>query len=381
MSRTRLRLLYKPGFCPSPDQIFSQFDKFMQLKSEVHWIQHPDGYWILRNPEYPTFLQVNNIDKNVICQLGKKPIPAIANKYDLTIQEFQQLLQKLAATGMLEGTEPPPKKISLAQILFFKIPLFNPDEWLAENIDKLRWIWTTGFAFFLCFFLSQTFFLWLAYATDVVSAHQQVWGDLSLASTNLLKLGFATMLVILLHELGHAFTLKHFGGIVPEIGLLFMCFMPGMYTNTSDQYSLIKRKQRVLVVAAGVIVQIVIWALALWLLLASPPHSILQQNSYLFMSAALVTVVLNLNPLNAFDGYYLLVAITGINNLRKRSLEFYLDLFRRQPSPEKTSDQAILAIYAPLSIIYTVLVLSYMLWLVGNWIKEVLPMISIPLSI
>ena len=131
------------------DQIFYQLDKFMRLKSEVHWIQHIDGYWILRNPEYLTFLQVNNTERNIICQLGKKPIPAIANRYDITIQEFQELLQKLAATGMLEGTEPPPKKFSLAQILFFKIPLFNPDEWLAENIDKLRWIWTTGFAFFL----------------------------------------------------------------------------------------------------------------------------------------------------------------------------------------------------------------------------------------
>ena len=145
--------------------------------------------------------------------------------------------------------------------------------------------------------------------------------------------------------------------------------------------SLVKRKQRVLVVAAGVIVQIVIWALAIWLLLASPPHSIWQQNSYLFMSAALVTVVLNLNPLNAFDGYYLLVAMTGINNLRRRSLEFYFDLFRRQESPEKISDQSILAIYAPLSIIYTILVLGYMLWLVGNWIREFLPMIKIPLNI
>ncbi|MDE5085295.1 MAG: hypothetical protein O4859_30480, partial [Trichodesmium sp. St18_bin1] len=115
------------------DQIFSQLDKFMRLKSEVHWIQHIDGYWILRNPEYLTFLQVNNTDKNIICQLGKKPIPAIANRYDITIQEFQELLQKLAATGMLEGTEPPPKKFSLAQILFFKIPLFNPDKWLTEN--------------------------------------------------------------------------------------------------------------------------------------------------------------------------------------------------------------------------------------------------------
>ncbi len=154
-----------------------------------------------------------------------------------------------------------------------------------------------------------------------------------------------------------------------------MCFMPGMYTNTSDQYSLVKRKQRVLVVAAGVIVQIIIWALAVWLLLGSPPQSFMQQNSYLLMSAALVTVVLNLNPLNAFDGYYLLVAMTGINNLRKRSLEFYFDILRRQPSPETTSDQAILAIYAPLSIIYTVLVLGYILWLVGNWIGEFLPVV------
>ena len=101
----------------------------------------------------------------------------------------------------------------------------------------------------------------------------------------------------------------------------------------------------------------------------------MQQNSYLLMSAALVTVVLNLNPLNAFDGYYLLVAMTGINNLRKRSLEFYFDLFRRQPSPEKISDQAILAIYAPLSIIYTVFVLGYMLWLMGNSIGEFLPIV------
>ncbi|NES64022.1 MAG: M50 family metallopeptidase [Okeania sp. SIO2D1] len=347
----------------------------MQLKPEVHWIQHPDGYWILRNPEYPTFLQVDNIDKNIICLLGKRPIPAIVNKYDLTLQDIQQLLQKLAATGMLSGTEPPPKKFSLAQILFFKIPLFKPDEWLTENIDKLRWIWTAGFGFFLCFFLGQTIFLWLAYATDIVSAHQQVWGDFTTAPTNLLKLGFATMLTIFLHELGHAFTLKHFGGVVPEIGLLFMFFMPGMYTNTSDQYSLVKRKQRVLIVAAGVIVQIVIWALGLWLLLASPPQSLMQQNSYLLMSAALVTVVLNLNPLNAFDGYYLLVAMTGINNLRRRSILFYFDLFRRFPSPEKTSDQAILAIYAPLSIIYTVLVLGYMLWLFGNWIGDNLPLV------
>ncbi|NES03898.1 MAG: hypothetical protein F6K22_14230 [Okeania sp. SIO2F4] len=41
-----------------------------------------------------------------------------------------------------------------------------------------------------------------------------------------------------------------------------------------------------------------------------------------------------------------------INNLKKRSLEFYFYLLRRQPSPEKTSYQATLAIYTPLNMIY-----------------------------
>ena len=42
----------------------------------------------------------------------------------------------------------------------------------------------------------------------------------------------------------------------------------------------------------------------------------------------------------------------GINNLKKRSILFYFDLLCRQSSPEKTSYQAILAIYTPLNMIY-----------------------------
>jgi putative peptide zinc metalloprotease protein len=54
------------------------------------------------------------------------------------------------------------------------------------------------------------------------------------------------MAVVTLHELGHAFTLKYYGGIVPEIGLLIMMLMPAAYTNTTDSYCLVKRRQRIL---------------------------------------------------------------------------------------------------------------------------------------
>ena len=95
--------------------------------------------------------------------------------------------------------------------------------------------------------------------------------------------------------------------------------------------------------------------------------------SYLLMVATLVTVVFNLNPLNKFDGYYLLVALTGINNLRSRSFEFYANLLRREQIWEEPSDCWILAAYAPFSIAYTVWVLGYLFSVVVDWAVQNMP--------
>lgn len=343
----------------------------MKLKPVVQWIRHPEGYWILRNPECVTFLQVDELDKRIICQLGTKPLEQVIAEYGISLEEIKHLLKMLAATGMLEGTQPPAKKLSLSQILYLQIPLFKPERWLSKNVDKFRWIWTEQFAIILCSFLIQTLIFWFFYSTDIVTAHQQIWQPALTGDwTQFLKLGGFIIFVILLHELGHGFTLKHYGGIVPEIGLLLICFLPGFYTNTTDQYSLTKRRQRVLVVAAGIIVQIVIWALSFWLFLLAPQGSELQENSYLLMTASLLTVILNLNPLNKFDGYYLLAAWTGINNLRARSLQFYQQLFRGERSFESPADQITLAFYGPLSVVYTFWAVAYFSSILGLWFSE-----------
>ncbi|MEG4587172.1 hypothetical protein QUA54_18425 [Microcoleus sp. MOSTC5] len=335
----------------------------MQLKSAVQWIPHPDGYWILRNPEDITCIQVDDFDKQVILQLSQQPVTNILAEYDLDLEDVQNLLKDLAQAGMLEGTKPPKAKFNL---LSFTIPLVNPDVWLSRHIDKFRWIWTWEFGFFLCAFISSSVAVLLASAAEVAASHQQLLtaGKIENAS----KVVLMTMLVIALHELGHAFTLKHYGGIVKEIGLLFMCLIPGCYTDTTDQYSLVRRKQRVLVVAAGVLIQVTIWAVAVWIWLLSQGNLVWHQISYLLMVAALLTVAINLNPLNRFDGYYLLVAATGINNLRQKSFNFYVDLLRREEIEAEVETRWVLAVYAPLSIVYTVWAFSYLMSLIGNWV-------------
>lgn len=349
-----------------------------QLKNCVHWIDHPHGYWILRNPEDVTFLQVSARDKSVIEQLGQLPLAIIARNHNISKEELQYLWQLLNATAMFEGTKLPklPQgKFNPLQLLSFKFRLFNPDPWLTSHVHKLRWIWTTSFCFLLCFFLAWSTLVGISQSQEIFFTGQQMWT--TQGSTIILPFALLMMLVVSIHELGHAFTLKHYGGIVPEIGLLFMCFMPGCYTNTTDSYCLVKRRQRTLVIAAGVLCQLIIWAIALWLWNLSNPDTWLHTTSYLLMVAALFTVALNLNPMSKFDGYYLAVAISGINNLRSRSFQFYSHLFRLKPSPEQISDRLILAAYAPFSFFYILFVFGHLWFGIGDWLLSNIPMTAL----
>lgn len=97
------------------------------------------------------------------------------------------------------------------------------------------------------------------------------------------------------------------------------------------------------------------------------------------MMAALFTVALNLNPLAKFDGYYLAVALTGINNLRQRSFQFYKDLLHHRPNPEIGRDRLLLAVYAPFSLLYILSVFGFLLLRVGNWIVTYIPMTALVL--
>lgn len=367
---------------PDTEAISTPANKLPQLKACVHWIAHPDGYWILRNPEDVTFIQVSDRDKSVIEQLGRLPFTIISQQYNISKEEFHYLWQILTATAMFEGTKPPKpakQKFNPLQLLSFKVRLFNPDLWLARHVNKLRWIWTKTFCLLICFLLTWSITIGMNQSQKIFLAGQQIWANQG--SNVILSFVLLMLLVVSLHELGHAFTLKYYGGIVPEIGLLFMCLMPGCYTDTSDSYCLIKRRQRTLVVAAGVLVQLIIWAVALGLWNLSNPDTWLHNTSYLMMVAALFTVALNLNPMSKFDGYYLAVAVSGINNLRSRSFQFYSDLFRFQPSSERISDRFILAAYAPFSFFYILFVFGHLFFGLGDWLLSHIPVTALILLV
>lgn len=195
----------------------------VHLKTTLQWIPNPDGYWILHNPEDQTFFEFHDIDKQVISQLGQKPLTELANLAEVSLEQLQELLKSLGEAGMLEGTkaQKPPNQFNLLKLLSFQIPLFNPDPFLSQQIDKIAWIWTWQFGFFLTTFITASISVWLAVASDAIASQPEIWK--TGGNTTLITFCLLIMLVVFLHEIGHACTLKHYGGTVPEIGLLFIC--------------------------------------------------------------------------------------------------------------------------------------------------------------
>lgn len=357
-----------------------------RFKSDVHWVQLP-SYWILRNPEDVTHMQIDDDTiKLLIDDIDNINLSflAIAKKYGISILEVNCLMSQLANFAMLVGTKlppPPPKgKWNPLHLLYIRYPLINPDSRLTKYVKYLEWIWTRTTGFFLIALLALASVLATDSHDKIVEAGKNLIENQG--HELIIPFVFLTIIVVSLHELAHAFTLKHYDGIVKEMGVFFMLLIPACYTDTTDSCWL-KKHQQVLVVGAGIICQVTMAAIGFFVWYITERSSGISTTGYLLMVTGLVTLAINLNPLSSgFDGYYLASTITGINNLRTRSRLFYIRLLKGQPIYEESNFvRWSLAVYAPLSLVYVLSIFSFLIWSIGSWTGINLPAIAFTLTI
>ena len=74
-----------------------------------------------------------------------------------------------------------------------------------------------------------------------------------------------------IHEMGHAFSCRRFGGEVHEMGIMFLVFIPTPYVDASSAWAFPSRWQRMFVGAGGMIVELFLAALASFVYLATKP--------------------------------------------------------------------------------------------------------------
>ena len=75
-------------------------------------------------------------------------------------------------------------------------------------------------------------------------------------------MGSVFVVLKVLHELGHGFAAKAFGGEVHDMGVMFLVFTPVPYVDASSSWAFASKGQRALVAAGGMIAELFVAALA-----------------------------------------------------------------------------------------------------------------------
>lgn len=133
-----------------------------------------------------------------------------------------------------------------------------------------------------------------------------------------------------LHEGAHALALKRCGAAVPEWGVTFLVFTPVPYVDASAASTLPLRRQRALVSAAGIGVELALAAAGLLVALAVEPGLVRELGLVLFFIGGVSSLLINGNPLLRYDGYHLLTDALDLPNLATRSRRWWLEHLQRR---------------------------------------------------
>jgi putative peptide zinc metalloprotease protein len=157
---------------------------------------------------------------------------------------------------------------------------------------------------------------------------------------------------VIVHEAGHAFATKRFGRSVGAVGVGWYWFGPIAFVDTSDMW-LAPRWPRIAVSLAGPYANALLGglaALAAWF----APSVIAAAALWQFALASYLMVVINLNPLLEYDGYYVLADLLDCPDLRPRALAWLgSGLLPALRTPAGLSGHRVDLIYGVASMLYT----------------------------
>jgi putative peptide zinc metalloprotease protein len=181
---------------------------------------------------------------------------------------------------------------------------------------------------------------------------------------SLLALWAALLFSFVVHELSHALAVKRCGRRVTRGGVMIYYGMPAAFVDTSDIW-LARRGARVLVSLAGPLSDLLVGSLAA-ITAYFLPEGILAGAAYKLAVASYLAALFNFNPLLELDGYFILVDMLRLPNLRQRALNFISGpLWQKlRTQAHFSGEERFFAIYGLLAAIYTLLaiMLATLFW-------------------
>ena len=280
-------------------------------------------------------------------------------------------------------------KHAKGSVLYFRIPVIDPDGFLNRMIPYIRFMWFRPVIYFcLCFMLSSVCLLFMnSEKLKIGMAH--IFDFVNQDVTSIFTLWATIMIVIAIHELGHAFTCKRYGGECHEIGFLFMFFSPCMYANVNDAWLFENKTHRLYVTFAGCYIEFLVGGAAVYVWLFTQTGAILNLLAFKVVIVCFFSAIfMNFNPLMKYDGYFALSDYVEIPNLRSRSRDYISYLLKKnvlrlasEYEALTAREKIILAVYGLLSSIYMVNVISGLVYMIGHMLYQYFNVVGLLFSV
>lgn len=208
--------------------------------------------------------------------------------------------------------------------------------------------------FFLVFVTGSVLFL--IYQSSILESPKtyEYYGSAIFGLIIFLAIGILTSFI---HELSHALMCIHYGIKPGEIGFMIFNFLPLFYVDVSESW-LCNRRERIFITVSGPLSNLFIGFLTLiiWYFFF-PEKDLLLTITYF----CLFSFVMNLHPLLPFDGYYLLIDLFEIPDLRQE----FISLFRMEKQWDTKSKY--LLILGFLSVLWSL----FMIKITFGWLTHV----------
>jgi putative peptide zinc metalloprotease protein len=306
-----------------------------KFQDELTWvIKDPIGLKYYRFESHEFFILSILDNKNSLDDIFNKFQLEFPNR-DLTREELSYFLNNLVGSGLLISDIPGQgsrlyqreKESQKGKILrkfsgFMSIRIkgFDP-EWLFKVIYPLVKFMYSPACVVACLLLMVSALGLVIVQNDELISKIPTFYDL-FAAKNALWMMLALSIAKVLHEFGHGLTCKHFGGETHEMGVMFLCMTPCLYVNVSDSWMLPQKWKRILIMAAGMYVELVLASISVFLWWFSGPGFLNELCLRMIMVCSVTTIFFNANPLMRYDGYYILSDYYEIPNLRQQSNQY-----------------------------------------------------------
>ena len=380
----------------------SQAPKLRDDLTLVEQTYRGEQSYIVKDPKSRKYFRFRPVEVNVIRRFdGSRTAAEVAaalaeDGLRVSAAAVEGFATKLKGMGLLERTVGERSVLMMerlraqrrqrlggsgAQSDIFRIrwSMGDPDQFMNRTMPYLRWMFTRGFLVASVLLFAMYFLVIAAKWTDFAGAFSDLY-HFRYSAWELFVFWCTGTVIIVIHELGHGYTCKYFGGEVHEIGAMLLYFEPAFFCNVNDSWTFPELKARLWVTAAGSWIQLVAAGLAAIVWWAATPDSLI---SHIALSAMIIggvtTVVVNANPLIPLDGYFALSDYLEVPNLRQRAFGHLAWLVKARvlgldvPAPPADErEQRIFLIYSLLAAWYIASIMLLVGGTVYGWLDRAL---------